>query len=152
MSIRTHCQLDCLQYMLPGRVPQSQFGWIASQYEWFILRNVRRGVLETGFSRNSTGKQCHLAVFVNGATGNACCPLVFSSRHLDGLLVSFIAITYEMFSKRFGANDGGLHQIFHEILCNTVSNSTHCQLDCLQYMLPGRVPQSQFGWIASQYD
>ena len=79
-------------------------------------------------------------------------PARVNSRRLDEFLVSINGIIYETFSKRSGANDGGLHQTFREIFCNTVSDSTHCQLDCLQYMLPGRVPQSQFGWIASQYD
>ena len=61
ISIIAHCQLHSLQYLLVGRVQQSLFERIASQHDWFIPRNIRRGVLETRVSMNSSAKHCQLA-------------------------------------------------------------------------------------------
>ena len=78
----------------------------------------------TRLSMESSAKHCQPALFVNEILSNACCPLVFNSQLLDGLLESMNPIRIVRRSV-LEAKGGHVYQTFDEILCNTLSTSAH---------------------------
>ena len=158
MSISAPCQLDCLRYMLPGRVQQSLFKRIASEHDWSIP-NVRWSISEANCGR--VHQNFHEILCKTFSTS------VFYQRNFQQCMLP-VRVQQSFFGRIASKHDwtspindwrsvlelnvGRVHQTFLGIICSTLSTSAHCQLDCLQYMLPACVQLScgcVFFWNSS---